>query len=213
MTCQRGLSKVSNEKLITIGKASTMLGVNKQTLRRYPKEILSPIFTPKGHRRYKLSDIERLQGTIKDTNAEGTVAIYARVSSQDQKQKGDLDRQKNRLLEHCVKNKYNTEYIFSEVGSGLNDNRKQFIKLLELICEGKISRVVIEHKDRLTRFNFNILKLLFKGFGTELEILEIELNKTFEEELCSDMISLMSSFSARLYGKRSSKNKKNNENK
>jgi predicted site-specific integrase-resolvase len=202
----------STEKLITVSQASSMLGVSKWTLRRYPREILEPLRTPKGHRRYRLSDVEKLQGvsTLENNNV---VAIYCRVSSQDQKQKGDLERQKGRVLEHCIKKKYLVEYILEEVGSGLNDNRKKFHKLLELVSAKKITKVVVEHKDRLTRFNFEILKILFKGFNVDVEVVQVELNKTFEEELVSDMVSLMSSFSARLYGKRSSKNKKINENK
>lgn len=110
-------------------------------------------------------------------------------------------------MEYCVNKKYNVTYIFEEVGSGLNDNRKKFHNLLDVITERKISKVVVEHKDRLTRFNFEIIKKLAKGFGVEIEVIDVELNKTFEEELVSDIFSLMASFSARLYGKRSSRNK------
>jgi putative resolvase len=198
----------NREKLITITQASEMLGVSKQTLRRFPAEVIQPLYTPKGHRRYKLTDIEKLQGK-EDTKVNNSVAVYVRVSSQDQKQKGDLDRQKSRVLEHCVKNKCNVKYILDEVGSGLNDNRRKFQKLLELVTTKQVNKVVVEHRDRLTRFNFGVLKTLFSGFDVEVEVLEVELNKTFEEELVGDMISLMSSFSARLYGKRSNRNKKN----
>ena len=82
-----------------------------------------------------------------------------------------------------------------------------------VIIERKVSKVVIEHKDRLTRFNFEIIKKLSKGFGVELEVIDVELNKTFEEELVSDIVSLIASFSARLYGKRGSKNKNENNKK
>ena len=199
------------DRLISIAKASEMLGVNKWTLRRYPEATLPVHFTPKGHRRYLLSDVLSLLGKQPTENTNET-AIYCRVSSQDQKNHGDLERQKGRVLEYCVNKKYRVTYIFEEVGSGLNDSRKKFHNLLEVIMERKISKVVVEHKDRLTRFNFEIIKKLAKGFGVEIEVIDVELNKTFEEELLSDIVSLMASFSARLYGKRSSKNKgKNNE--
>lgn len=187
------------EILISVTKASEMLGVGKQTLRRYPEDILKPLYTPKGHRRYRLSDIEQLQGKIIRSN-ERKVAVYVRVSSQDQKKHGDLDRQKARVLEHCIKNNYAVSNILDEVGSGLNDNRKKLHILLDLVGKREITKVVIEHKDRLTRFNFEILRVLFKSHGVEIEVIDIELNKTFEEELVSDIVSLMSSFSARLYG-------------
>ena len=194
------------DKLISIAKASEILGDNKWTLRRYPEATLPVHFTPKGHRRYLLSDVLSLLGKQPTENINET-AIYCRVSSQDQKNHGDLERQKGRVLEYCVNKKYNVTYIFEEVGSGLNDNRKKFHNLLDVITERKISKVVVEHKDRLTRFNFEIIKKLAKGFGVEIEVIDVELNKTFEEELVSDIVSLMASFSARLYGKRSSRNK------
>ena len=200
------------DKLISIAKASEILGVNKWTLRRYPEATLPVHFTPKGHRRYLLSDVLSLLGKQPTENINET-AIYCRVSSQDQKNHGDLERQKGRVLEYCVNKKYNVTYIFEEVGSGLNDNRKKFHNLLDVITERKISKVVVEHKDRLTRFNFEIIKKLAKGFGVEIEVIDVELNKTFEEELVSDIVSLMARFSARLYGKRSSRNKNENNKK
>lgn len=199
------------DRLISVRETCNMLGVKAWTLRRYPEDILPVHRTPKGHRRYLLSDVMEVIGKKLTENKIG-VAIYARVSSQDQKSKGDLDRQKCRVLEYCVKNKYDVLYILEEVGSGLNDNRKKFHNLLELIIEKKIDRIVVEHKDRLTRFNFEVIKKLADGFGVEIEVIDIELNKTFEEELVSDIVSLMASFSARLYGKRSSRNR-NEDNK
>ena len=195
------------DKLISLKETCNILGVKEWTLRRYPDNILPVHRTPKGHRRYLLSDVMGLLGKQLTENKIG-VAIYCRVSSQDQKSHGDLDRQKCRVLEYCAKNKYEVLYILDEVGSGLNDNRKKFHNLLDLITERKINKIVVEHKDRLTRFNFEIIRKLAKGFNVDIEIIDIELNKTFEEELVSDIVSLMASFSARLYGKRSSRNRK-----
>ena len=195
------------DKLISLKETCNILGVKEWTLRRYPENILPVHRTPKGHRRYLLSDVMGLLGKQLTENKIG-VAIYCRVSSQDKKSHGDLDRQKCRVLEYCAKNKYEVLYILDEVGSGLNDNRKKFHNLLDLITERKINKIVVEHKDRLTRFNFEIIKKLAKGFNVDIEVIDIELNKTFEEELVSDIVSLMASFSARLYGKRSSRNRK-----
>jgi len=195
------------DKLISIKQACELLGVNAWTLRRYPEEVLPVRRTPKGHRRFLMSDVLKLQGKQLTDSTINNVAVYCRVSSQDQKSKGDLDRQKCRVLEYCVKRNYNVAFILDEVGSGLNDNRKKFHSLLDLITSKKITKVVVEHKDRLTRFNFEIIKKLAKGFDVDIEVIDVELNKTFEEELVSDIVSLMASFSARLYGKRSSRNK------
>jgi putative resolvase len=97
------------------------------------------------------------------------VAVYCRVSSHDQKQKGDLDRQKARLLEYCVKKKYPVEQVFDEVGSGMNDSRSKLHQLMKLVFGRKINRVIIEHKDRLSRFNYNIFKVFFESYGVEIE--------------------------------------------
>lgn len=84
----------------------------------------------------------------------------------------------------------------------------KLLKLMNIAADGKISRLVIEHKDRLVRFNFNLLKKYFESFGVEVEVVENTLPKSYESELVEDMLSLMSSFSARIYGKRSAENRK-----
>ena len=90
----------------------------------------------------------------------------------------------------------------------MSDNRRKLLKLMDMAADGKISRLVVEHKDRLVRFNFNLLKKYFESFGVEVEVIEDTLPKSYESELVEDMLSLMSSFSARIYGKRSTKNRK-----
>jgi len=137
------------------------------------------------------------------------VAIYCRVSTGDQKKKGDLARQKERLVDYCVQNKLKIEYIFEEVGSGLNDKRKKLRELFTLVSTNKISKVIIEHKDRLTRFNYNIFEFFINSYGVAIECVESVLPQSFENELVTDILTIMSSYSAKIYGKRSHKNKKN----
>lgn len=190
------------DRLITIEEASTLIRVSKSTLRRWESENkIASIRTEGGHRRYRLSDIQKLIGAESIDNKD-RVVIYSRVSSNEQKQKGDLDRQKARVLEYCAKKKYNMEYIFDEVGSGMSDTRTKLLKLFDLVSKREINRVVVEHKDRLTRFNFNIFKEFFKSHGVEIEVIEDVLPKSYEAELVEDMLSLMSSFTAKIYGKR-----------
>lgn len=196
------------DRLITIEEASTLIRVSKSTLRRWESENkIASIRTEGGHRRYRLSDIQKLIGAESIDNKD-RVVIYSRVSSNEQKQKGDLDRQKARVLEYCAKKKYNMEYIFDEVGSGMSDTRTKLLKLFDLVSKREINRVVVEHKDRLTRFNFNIFKEFFKSHGVEIEVIEDVLPKSYEAELVEDMLSLMSSFTAKIYGKRSAENRK-----
>ena len=201
-----------NDKFIGIREASELLGISVVTLRRWThKNIIKSFRTDEhSHHKYKLSDIyERMEiEKNEDIDIKLPIAVYARVSSHDQKQKGDLDRQKSRLLEYCVKKKYEVEYVFDEVASGMNDKRSKLIKIMKLASDNKISKIVIEHKDRLIRFNYNILLMYFNSHGVEVEFVEKTLNKSFENELVEDMLTLMASFSAKIYGKRSHQNRK-----
>lgn len=195
-------------KLIAIKEAAELLGVDPKTLRRWESDgKISPQKTIGGHRRYLLSEIEAMQG-VEDEKQLDNIAIYCRVSSHEQKQKGYLDRQQARLVKYCAEKDYKVKYIYDEVGSGMSDNRRKLLKLMDMAADGKISRVVVEHKDRLVRFNFNLLKKYFESFGVEVEVIEDTLPKSYESELVEDMLSLMSSFSARIYGKRSAENRK-----
>jgi len=197
-----------SEKLIGISEAAELLGVNTRTLRRWDiEDKLEAVRTLGGHRRYRLSDIEALQGIDVESRGENEdcVVVYCRVSSHDQKKKGDLDRQKGRVLECCVKKNYKVGYVLEEVSSGMNDKRSKLKCLFKLVQERKVNRVVIEHKDRLVRFMFNILVEFFGSHEVEIECVEDVLSKTYEAELVEDVLSLMSSFSARIYGKRSAK--------
>lgn len=136
------------------------------------------------------------------------MAAYCRVSSHEQKAKGDLERQKGRVLTHCVTKKYNVTYVFEEVGSGMTDTRVKMLRLFDLAIKGEIGRVVVEHKDRLARFNFNIFQRFFESHGVTVEWIDNVLPKSYEAELVEDMVSLMASFSAKVYGKRSAENRK-----
>lgn len=130
-----------------------------------------------------------------------------KVSSHEQKQKGDLDRQSQRLSEYCAKKKYRVEHIIKDVGSGLSDTRSGFNKLFDLVIGKKISKVIVEHKDRLTRFQFNVLVKFFDSYGVDIEKVENSAAND-EEELVQDIMMLMAVFSGKLYGKRSAKRRK-----
>ena len=203
--------------LIDIGQAAHMLGVDITTLRSWDKTgKLKPQRTMGGHRRYLLSDIKKLQGIeeqapLEDGESSNQVAVYARVSSHEQKQKGDLDRQKGRLLEYCVKNKYTVKHIFEEVGSGMSDTRAKLNRLCDIAEKKEISKIIVEHKDRLTRFNFRIYERYFKSMGVEVIIIEQTLPKSYEAELVEDIMSLVASSSSKVYGKRSAENRKKNK--
>ena len=128
-----------------------------------------------------------------------TDIVYGRVSTHKQKECGDLDRQISYILNQvALMNPVDLE-ILSDVGSGLNDERKNFKKLLNKIMSGKINRVFILYKDRLTRFGFGQIETICKFFGTEIIVLsETNGDKIIEEELVEDIISIIHSFSRKL---------------
>lgn len=204
-----------NKPILTIGDAAEILGVSDETLRLWERDgKLSPSYTEGGHRRYQRVDIEKLAGIYVEPSKEKTtnrVAIYCRVSSHEQKAKGDLERQVGRMTSEALKRKYSIVAVFDEVGSGMNDNRKKLQKMFELVENKEIDIVLIEHKDRLSRFCLNYLISYFKSYDVRVEWAEEILGQTYEQELVSDILSLMSSFSAKIYGKRSSQNRKKKE--
>ena len=197
--------------LLSIEQVASILKVSKDTLRGWDnKGQLPSIRTPGGHRRWRQSDIDIFLGYRENINKEDT-CIYGRVSSHDQKKKGDLDRQCQRLSEHCAKKEYHVVHILKDVGSGLSDSRKGLIKLFKLITKRKINRVVIEHRDRLTRFQYQFFVFFFDSYGVEIECIEKKKDGD-DEELVEDIMMLMASFSGKLYGRRSAKNRREKAN-
>jgi len=197
--------------MITASDVAKELGLHIDTVRRMPDSALPVYRTKGGHRRYKESDVAKLKGEMPDDNKQNLAVIYSRVSSHDQKQKGDLDRQKIRNLDYCVERGYQIVATFEECSSGMNDNRPKLKALIEAAQKGKFTKLVIEHKDRLTRFNYKMYEFLFKQLGVEIVCAEQVLPKSFEAELVEDMLALIATFSVKIYGKRSHQNKKRKE--
>jgi putative resolvase len=204
--CSLKEDTLKQKKMVGIGEASDLLGVHIDTLRQWDKDgKFTPVKTFGNHRRYLVSDVQRLQGTfIEEKQPVGiNVAVYCRVSSHEQKQKGDLGRQTERVMEYCHGKGYAVTKAYDEVGSGMCDTRSKLQQLFRLVESGDIQKVIVEHKDRLTRFSFNYLAKYFTSHGVEIEFVEEVLGKSFEQELVADMLTIMSSFSAKLYGRRS----------
>ena len=128
------------------------------------------------------------------------VAIYARVSSNEMKD--NLERQLIRLNEYAISNGYNVVKAVKEISSGMNDKRK---KLIELLLDDSYSLIIVEHKDRLTRFGFNYIETLLSKQNKKVIVINTAQNDN--ENLMEDLISIIYSFSARMYGKRNLKNK------
>ena len=187
---------------ISIGKAATLLGVSKDTLRRWESagKIVSER-TPRGHRRY---DISSLRGTKRIPASDKPTIAYARVSGNDQKK--DLQRQIELLEAYCAAHGWSYE-ILQDLGSGLNYKKKGLNKLIQKICSSSIQRIVLTHKDRLLRFGAEIIFSLCEIFSVEVVLINASEEASFEEDLAQDVLEIITVFSARLYGARSRKNK------
>ena len=151
------------------------------------------------------SEVRRILSGVKPS--EVRAVIYARVSSHKQKKDGNLDRQIERLRNYCSAKGYKVVDVITDVASGLKEDRSGLQKLLSLVEKHQVDVVVVEFKDRLTRFGFEYLKRYFESQGVKVEVVE-ESEKGYMEELIEDFISIVISFAGRIYGKRSQKFRK-----
>jgi predicted site-specific integrase-resolvase len=126
-----------------------------------------------------------------------SVALYARVSSADQKE--DLERQMQRLKDYAAAHGYQVTKMVSELASGLNDKRP---KLMKLLTDPSVGIVVIEHRDRLTRFGFNYIEQLMQMQGRRLEVI---FPSDTDNDLVDDFMAVITSMASRIYGRRTSK--------
>ncbi len=197
-----------NNNLLNIKEASEYLNTSKETLRNWDRTGKLPsIKTAGGHRRYQKEALDEFIGIVNKEEVFDVVATYARVSSHEQKQKGDLDRQSQRISEYCAKKKLKVEYIIKDVGSGLSDTRAGFVKLGNLVIDKKITQVVIENKDRLTRFQYNFVEKMFGSYGVKIICID-KPDDEGDKEFINDLMMIIASFSGRLYGSRSAKRRK-----
>ena len=195
--------KSTMTSLLPLSEASRLLGTTPRTLRRWDATgKIRTVRSPGNHRLIPMVEVERLRGE-QETQRTMTL-VYARCSTH--KQKENLDRQVGRLLEHCLQEGWKPE-LFKDIGSGLNDNRKQFKKMLKRIPGGDVKRVLVEYKDRLCRYGFTVFQGYCEGLGVDAVVLEEQEPKGFEQEFAQDVVALIASFSARLYGRRGGRKK------
>jgi len=191
------------EKLITPHQAAKLLNVWPHTLRRWENEgKLKPLRTPGGHRRYKESQVMIMMGEEPVKNDVKRCAIYARVSTAKQAEAGNLQRQKERLITYAVEKGYQVKAIYTEIASGLNENRRELARLAKTAPKDEIDFIIIEYKDRLARFGYKYLEQYYRSYGIEINIVELDEEKSPQEELVEEMIAIVTSFSAKIYGKR-----------
>ncbi|WP_428912457.1 IS607 family transposase [Niallia sp. Krafla_26] len=196
------------EKLYRLSEVARILAVSTRTIQRWDVAgKIKCIRTPNGKRRIPESEIQRILGKHPDQPTERKLVIYARVSSHEQKKKGDLERQVQIIKEKIDSSLFSTIDIIEDVGSGLHDKRKGLLKLLTLAKNKQITDVAVRYKDRLTRFGFEYLHIYFDSHGDTLHVLDDkEKEPTLQEELVEDLLAIVTSFSGKLYGSRSHKN-------
>jgi len=127
--------------------------------------------------------------------------IYCRVSNNSQKD--DLTKQKQLLLDYCNSNGIIVDKIFSEIASGMNEDRKKFNEILDLVIQNKIEKIFVTYKDKLTIFGFKYFENLCRKFNTEIIVINNQINEeNFEKELANDLISIIHHFSMKLSSNR-----------
>jgi putative resolvase len=161
----------------------------KTAWRWYKAGTLDAYQTPTGMVVVRDPQIERI-GT-------GRIALYARVSSADQK--SDLERQVQRLRDYAAARGYQVAKEVTEIASGLNDSRPKFLKLL---ADPTLGTIIVEHKDRGTRFGWNYIITLMEAQGRRIEAMFPDETR---DDPVTDFVSLITSMAARIYGRRGSK--------
>jgi putative resolvase len=197
------------EEYVSGQKASELLGVHQRTLYQWDKKkLIETIRTPGGKRLYNVKKYQEQNNKnesnfkvvnnkeINELYQNRNKIIYARVSSLGQKE--DLERQINFL-----KNKYPSYKLISDIGSGMNLNRKGLRSIIDKAIKGEIEEIVIVHKDRLCRFGYELIEdIITKYSKGKITILEETEKKEPKEELVEDVLQIMNIFVAKMNGMR-----------
>jgi len=174
--------------------ATSYYNISDSTLRKWAREKLIRAETTKGgHWRYWIEDKSQQSNTPQNEQSSNYI-IYTRVSSK--KQSRNLDKQSIFL-----KSKFPNYTLITDIGSGINYNRKGFRTILEQLFQGNIKKVVVAHQDRFIRFGFDFFQWMFTQFGSVLETME-ESDDKKSNDLTADLMEILTVFTARYYGKR-----------
>lgn len=186
---------------VSAKEAKQLLHINATTLKSWKdKNIL----------KYKKLSSKKILYDIDSVSQENKImdkynVIYARVSNT--KQIDDLQTQIEIVKKYCLNNGIKINKIYKDIASGMNENRKEFNILIDDVISGKINKIYISFKDRLTRFGFEYFENLFAKYDVQIIVLDEleESSKTFQDELTEDLISIIHHFSMKLYSNRRKK--------
>src|SRR5215469_11287747 len=192
--------RTEKTRMLRSGEVAKRLGLHPLTVRRWVPEGKIAAIQIGREARIPITEVERLLGEQRA----GTIILYGRVSGHDQKE--DLQRQVQQLEQWALVARTGQKTLtLTDIGSGLNTERKSLQKLLALVQDYQVAEVVVTFSDRLTRFGLSYLQALFAGYGVALTVLHPEEDKTPEQELTADLLALIATFAGRLYGVRSHK--------
>lgn len=188
---------MSTSQVLTIQKACKLYGVRSDTLRRWADSgHIHSWRSPNNTRMFRSTDLETFFNSPRiENNKFRKKIIYARVSSL--KQRDDLQRQINILTQH-----YPNHIVIQDIGSGINFKRKGLRSLLDACMSGEVEEVVVAHKDRLCRFGFELFYYIITKQGGRIIVLDEEDNKSTNEELAEDLLSIIHVFNCRQMGRR-----------
>lgn len=198
--------KREKDRFVSIGKASELTGICKQTLRALVDEKkITGYKTPGGTRRISLECIQKMCLANPYDSGKSEIQkknfIYTRVSTK--KQVDDLLRQ----IEFVSRPEYSEYILIKDIASGINFKRKGLHSILDSCVQGTIGEVIVAHRDRLSRFGFDLIELFVAKSGGKITVLGDIETKTSEQELADDLLSIIHIFSCRQLGKRSYKSK------
>ena len=198
--------KESKKTYISINKASEISGLSFQTIRKLADTNEIKCYkTPSMHRRFDKQDLEKFCNSkfVNEQIPNHTKSnyIYTRISSK--KQLDDLPRQIEYI--QTRRSEYASYTTLSDIASGINFKRKGLQTILDSCIQGTIGEVIVAHRDRLSRFGFDLIKLIVEKAGGTIVVLDDEQNKSSEQELAEDLLSIVHIYSCRQMGKRSYK--------
>lgn len=202
-------SDILKKSTYTTGEVATLLGITIPTVIRYCETGYIPYHkTETGHRRILSKDVcnylEKQNMLFNDEESTKSDVIYARVSTHKQATRGDLDRQVEKVKLFAINQNVKNLVVKTDIGSGLNDNRKGLLSLIDMIQQGKVNRIFILYKDRLTRFGYHYLEKICEFHGVSIVVVSNEKeSEPQSEELAEDIITLIHSVSDKSDGLRS----------
>ncbi len=176
-----------------------LLKITRPTLTKYVKTGLIRTTTlPNGRYDYNEQDVFQ----IFNKGVERKTYLYARVSNP--RQKADLENQIVMLKQFCFSNGYRIAGIYSDIASGIHfEKRKEFFRLLDEVIEGRVERIIITYKDRLSRVGFEMFCYLFQKYHCKIVVMsEVGSAKLDREEILEEILSFLRCYSMRLYSKR-----------